>query len=175
MIWLMIFQSLYFMLPAYVANMTPVFFRKVPFLDYPLDFKLKLNNQPLLGKNKTFRGLFFGVLFAIVTAYIQYLFFPSKLSVADYFNWLLLGFLLGFGALLGDAVKSFFKRRLGVRPGQRFLPWDQIDHAIGALVFGSFVFMPSLAMIVTIIVASCVFQILAAHLGFYLGIRGEKW
>jgi CDP-2,3-bis-(O-geranylgeranyl)-sn-glycerol synthase len=172
-----ILQSLYFMLPAYVANMTPVFLRGVNLLNYPLDFNKSFRGQPLLGKNKTFRGLFFGTLFAVAMAYIQHLLQASTFHAPgiDYSNWFWLGFLLGFGALFSDTVKSFFKRRLGKKPGERFLPWDQLDFAIGALVFVSLVYVPPLAVVVISIVASFFLQIATVHVGFYLGIRKEKW
>lgn len=69
--------------------------------------------------------------------------FVSFLPVySDYFNlysswfgaaWL--GAWLGLGALFGDIVKSFFKRRLGIKPGTMFQPWDGIDYMIGAIIF----------------------------------------
>jgi hypothetical protein len=32
-------------------------------------------------------------------------------------------------------AKSFFKRRLGIKPGTMFQPWDGIDYTVGALIF----------------------------------------
>ena len=46
-----------------------------------------------------------------------------------------LGGWLGLGALVGDMVKSFFKRRLGIKPGTMFQPWDGIDYMLGAIIF----------------------------------------
>ena len=43
-------------------------------------------------------------------------------------------FALCFGALLGDIVESFFKRRLGKNRGEDWLVFDQLDFIIGALV-----------------------------------------
>ncbi len=39
--------------------------------------------------------------------------------------------------MTGDAVKSFFKRRAGVPPGGRWIPADEIDFIIGAMLLGS--------------------------------------
>jgi CDP-2,3-bis-(O-geranylgeranyl)-sn-glycerol synthase len=44
-------------------------------------------------------------------------------------------FSLCFGALLGDIVESFFKRRIGRDRGQDWIPFDQLDFIVGALVF----------------------------------------
>ena len=50
---LFLLKILYFMSPAYFANMAPVIFRKFNFLAIPIDFGKKINNKPLLGKTKT--------------------------------------------------------------------------------------------------------------------------
>ena len=115
------------MLPAYFANMAPVIAKKINFLKVPLDFGKKISNKPIFGKNKTFRGLVFGVLFAVIIAYIQYIFdnygIFMDLPLTDYSNWLLLGFLMGFGAIFGDLVKSFIKRRLNYDPGKKTIDY----------------------------------------------------
>jgi CDP-2,3-bis-(O-geranylgeranyl)-sn-glycerol synthase len=170
-----ILQAMYFMLPAYIANMAPVFFRNVQFLAYPVDFNIRYKARPLLGMNKTYRGLVFGVVLAVAASYVQYLFYPNSLAIVDYSDWLPIGFLLGFGALSGDLVKSFFKRRLGIRPGERFIPWDQIDYSIGALVLVSFVYAPKASMALAIVVLGFFLHLIANHIGYYLGIKGEKW
>jgi len=43
-------------------------------------------------------------------------------------------FSLCFGALLGDMMESFFKRRIGRDRGQDWIPFDQLDFIVGALV-----------------------------------------
>ena len=174
-------QTVYFMMPAYMANMAPVFFRGVNFLNYPLDFNKTCKGLPILGSHKTFRGLFFGTLMGVITAYFQHLLAVHKTAVflqppgLDYSNWFWLGFLLGSGALVGDAVKSFFKRRIGIKPGKRFLPWDQIDFVLGALVFVRLVYAVPLSISLIAIPASFLLHIAVNHIGFYLGIREEKW
>jgi len=86
------------MLPAYFSNMAPVIVKRINIFKIPIDFDKKINNKPIFGKNKTFRGLVFGVLFAIVISYLQYLFYNNGLfvdvSIVDYSNWLLLGLLI---------------------------------------------------------------------------------
>ena len=58
-----ILKCFYFMLPAYLSNMIPVFVKKIfNFMAVPLDFNKRINGKPILGKNKTFRGFFFGVI-----------------------------------------------------------------------------------------------------------------
>ena len=48
---------------------------------------------------------------------------------------LIILFALSFGALVGDMVESFLKRRLGRRRGEPWPVADQIDFLLGALLF----------------------------------------
>ena len=169
----------YFILPAYFANMAPVIVKRVNIFNFPLDFDKKINNKPIFGKNKTFRGLVFGVLFAIIISFSQFLFYNNGLfvgiSIVDYSNWLLIGILLGFGAIFGDLIESFVKRRLDYGPGKSFIPFDQIDFVLGALIFISFIVDLTLNKIIIIIVLSFVLHIIVNHIAFYTGMRNEKW
>ena len=177
--WMFILKCSYLMLPAYFANMAPVIVKKIRLFDLPIDFNKKMANKPLLGKNKTFRGLIFGIVFAIIISYLQFLMqnagFFRSISFADYKNWALLGFLMGLGALTGDLVKSFFKRRLSINPGEKFIPFDQTDFVIGALVFVMPVFGLTLKIFVVSLLLSFVLHIIVNHIAFYLRIRDEKW
>lgn len=175
-----LFQCLYFMVPAYLANMAPVMTKDTFHeLKVPIDMNQKLDKHRLFGKNKTFRGLIFGVIFGIIAAYIQYLllgveFFANN-SLADYSNWLIIGFLMGLGAILGDLVESFFKRRFNIKPGKPFLPWDQTDFVIGALVLIYPLVILPIDKVIVILVASFFLHITTNHIAFYLKIRKEKW
>ena len=167
------------MLPAYFANMAPVMVKKIPFLNFPIDFGKKINDKPLLGKNKTFRGLVFGVLFGIIVAFIQHILYENNifngLTFVDYSDWLLIGFLLGFGAIFGDLAKSFFKRRLDYEPGKPFIPFDQTDFVLGAIIFVYLLISLSFDKIIIIILLSFVLHIIVNHIAFYTGARNEKW
>ena len=176
---LFLLRCFYLMLPAYFANMAPVIVRKINLLAFPIDFNKKINNKSILGRNKTFRGLIFGVIFAIIVAYLQFLLYNAgllrEISFFDYKNWLLLGFLMGFGALTGDLVKSFFKRRIGISPGEKFIPFDQTDFVVGALFFIMPVFDLSFKIFAASLLLSFALHITVNHIAFYLGIRNEKW
>ena len=173
--WFFILQCFYFMLPSYFANMAPVMVKDIcKKLAIPVDL-----GKNIFGDNKTYRGLIFGILFGIVTAYIQFLLYKvgffGKLSFIDYSNWLLIGFLFGFGALLGDMVESFFKRRIGMGPGEKFVPWDQLDFVIGSLVLVGIVVDITWMKILFIAIISVIGHILVNHTAYYLKIRNEKW
>jgi CDP-2,3-bis-(O-geranylgeranyl)-sn-glycerol synthase len=84
----------------------------------------------------------------------------------DYANlpWIL-GALLGAGAIGGDAVKSFFKRRVGVPAGHSWMPFDQLDYIVGAIV----VSLPFTILPITVYIWMLVFWF-GVHVGStYLG------
>ncbi len=74
-----------------------------------------------LGSHKTVIGADAGISVALIAAFVQ-----SRIqwsgSLVDYDRWPLIGLLLGAGAIGGDMVKSFFKRRLKIAPGDRWIP-----------------------------------------------------
>ena len=175
-----ILQCIYFMLPAYFANMAPVLaknmFRK---LTLPIDFNIRIGKNAVLGKNKTYRGLVAGILVAIIIAYIQFFLNENNiladLALVDYSNWLLIGFLLGFGAMFGDMVKSFVKRRFGLKPGTPFVPFDQLDFVFGSLIFIYPVARLSMEKMAIILFISFILHMVINHIAFYTGIRKERW
>ena len=175
-----ILKCFYFMLPAYFANMAPVIVKNsFKSLAIPIDFGKKIKGKELFGKNKTIRGFIFAILFAIIIAYLQFLLYRFNLFkniiFINYSNWLLLGFLFGFGAILGDLIESFIKRRLNLKSGQRFIPWDQLDFVIGALIFTGLVVDINLKMLLYIVITSFIGHILVNHAAYFLKIRKEKW
>lgn len=157
------------MMPAYFANMAPVFGR----------FFLKNFNIPIsekyFGVNKTWKGFMLGVVSGIIISFVQFKLNLMSFNLADYNNWLLLGFLMGFGALFGDAVKSFFKRKLNIKSGMPWIPFDQIDYSLGALLFSSIVYFPGFFNCLIIIMINFSLHIIVNHIAFCLKIRGEKW
>ena len=176
---LSVLSLFYLMLPAYLSNMAPVIVKKINFLKAPIDFNKTLKGRPVFGKNKTYRGLFFGVLFGIMVAYVQFILYRNGIFagivIADYSQWLLLGFLMGLGAIFGDLAESFFKRRLNYAPGKSFFPFDQTDFIVGALIFSYPLVNLGWGNIVIILVLSCLLHILVNHFAYYTGIRKERW
>ncbi len=176
-----IVELLYLILPGLFANMAPVLVKKIPFLDYPVDFNCTLYGEPLFGKHKTYRGFFFGILFAIFIMWIQqmlyqYSFFQG-ISLMNYSatNIWLVGFLIGFGVLFGDLVKSFFKRRLRIALGARWFPWDQVDGLIGGLVFLSLVYFPGWTAVAYLILLVIILHTVLNRLGYLLGLKKVWW
>ncbi len=172
-------QTIYTMLPAIGANVAPILMKKVPFLNYPMDFNKSIGGKRILGDHKTFRGLFFGVVFAFVIVNIQYM--AANLSNTwwvlyepNYITAILIGISMGVGTILGDAVKSFFKRRLDIKPGQPFIPWDQIDCALGGLILGRIFWAYPLKFAIATLVMTFCLHIIIRHIAAAFGLC-EKW
>lgn len=142
--------ALWFFLPAGLANAAPVFASRIPLvqhLDIPLDAHKYFRGKRIFGSHKTLRGLLAGVLVGVVACtaqcfayqHISWLRSMSFISYDNYATCFALGLALGFGALAGDAIKSFFKRQFAVPSGKPWFPFDQIDYIIGGLVLSSIV------------------------------------
>ncbi len=177
-----IVKCIYVILPGMFANMAPSIMRRsFRFLAIPFDFNAKFKGKPLLGKNKTWRGLIFGVIFSIIITWLQTLLYKyeffQNLSFIDYtqYNFLLLGFLIGFGVIFGDAAESFFKRRRGIKPGNPWFPFDQLDALVGGLLFISIIWLPPWEVILTLVILAPIVHIIFKHIGFWLKIDNKKW
>jgi CDP-2,3-bis-(O-geranylgeranyl)-sn-glycerol synthase len=153
------------MLPAYAANMAP------PFVRY-----WKGWNPPIarrrLGSHKTVLGFAAGVCGAVLVTLIQ-----SRIawdgSLTAYDAWL--GLRFGVGAMAGDSAKSFLKRRVGIPPGARWVPFDQLDFVVGALVLTASRASLSWLDVALILAVTAAGHVLVNHLGYWLGIRDTKW
>jgi len=174
-----IWQTIWLMLPAGIANMAPVLFKWLPLLNYPIDFNCRINNHPILGRNKTWRGLVAGIIMAVFTVYIQKKFSLDHASwnIIDYQknNVLLLGLIFGLGALGGDMVKSFFKRLYNINPGESWAPFDQIDWILGTLILLSLIQPLSWKIWLSAILIFGIMHPLINLIGYCLKIKKNKF
>ncbi len=123
-------RLLLFVLPAYIANSTPVVFGG----HTPIDFGLTLaDGKRVFGSSKTWRGLFSGILFGILTAIILAILTQPTLQAIQ--GATLVGVLLSVGTHVGDLLGSFLKRRLGMKSGAEFFLTDQLLFLVVALAF----------------------------------------
>ncbi len=174
--------TLWFFLPAGFANATPVLANKIPFInkwDTPMDFGKEYRTKRILGKNKTWRGFCFGVLVAILIYLLQrYLYVNNEvirsiISIDYSTTSLWLGFLLGAGALLGDAVESFFKRQLGISSGEAWFPFDQIDYIVGGILLSSLVIILPLRHYLVLLFIWFGLHLISSYIGYLLGLKDK--
>lgn len=176
-----VLQALYFALPMYLANMVPVLCARLSFLGKPIDGGRLYRGQPLFGSHKTWRGFIAGILFAIFTVFVQSLAAErgmfSNVAIIDYtrISWLLLGVLMGLGALGGDLLKSFFKRRLARASGASWVPFDQLDFVLGGLALTSLYVWPGWPIALFLIIATPLLHYLMNRLAFFCGLKQVPW
>ncbi len=163
---------LWLFLPAGIANMVPVFLARVPILskwNTPLDFGIEWRGMRVLGDHKTLRGLVGGALAGGIVCYIQSLFITQFFP----FNPFVFGVILGIGALLGDAVKSFFKRQIGIASGSSWFPFDQIDYILGAILITLPLFKLTVLQYILAILIWFALHLLTVVIGYLLRIRKD--
>jgi CDP-2,3-bis-(O-geranylgeranyl)-sn-glycerol synthase len=173
-------RVLYCFCPAYAADVTPVLVKRLwPALARPVDGGRTFRGQPVFGSHKTWRGMLAGTAAGMIVYEIQvlvhHLGMVGSLALVDYSARVVLpGFLLAFGALLGDLVKSFFKRRVGIGPGRSWLGFDQLDFFIGAsLLVLPVASLPPLAWLAVLpIVFLC--DVAVCVFAYWLGLK-ESW
>ncbi len=131
-------KTIWLLLPAYTPNNFAVVFGGGTPLDFGKNF---IDGKRILGDGKTIRGFVAGVLGGILVAHLQLLIerilgfqIYSKLQ---YHQFLQLVFLLAFGAMAGDSLGSFIKRRFGVERGKCFPILDQLTFLLVAYAFAS--------------------------------------
>lgn len=182
---LAVVQAFLFFLPAGVANGAPVFFQKwgwLKSLAAPIDKHHTIDDETIFGEHKTWRGIIAGSLAGIIIILLEsliYNFIPASRSLflfpyeLPHILWL--GFLLGLGAMLGDLIKSFFKRRLHIKNGASFFPFDQLDFLIGAITLGGLVYVPSWTHLLIAIVSTPLLHFLSNLLAYHLKLKKVWW
>ena len=197
MAWTAVLEGLWLFLPAYVANMSPVFAAKLfPKWSAPIDGgRLAKDGKRILGAGKTWRGLVGGaVAGAAVAVLLSYL--AAGIFAGDDFGrskgsapWAiaLFGGLVGGMALVGDAVKSYFKRRRGKDRGAPWVPFDQLDFVVfgllavpaGApLLADGWVwtaFFGDWLVLATIVVLTPALHFLVNVIGYWLKLKDVPW
>lgn len=160
-------ELLYFMAPAYLANMAPPFARYWPGWNRPI-------HERLLGSHKTVVGATMGVAAGVLATAAQAA-IDAPFGLVDYACWPLLGLGFGVGAMAGDCLKSLFKRRLGVAPGASWVPFDQLDFPIGALLLVGYWARLSWLDVLLILAVTFIGDLAVNRAAFRMGIKDSAW
>ena len=127
----MIFLSAFWiMVPAYIPNPAAALLGG----GTPIDFgKCAKDGRRIFGDGKTWRGLIGGIIVGIVFGLFQmFLYYTFNLTfLPEHSLWTIIP--LSIGALLGDLIKSYFKRRLGKERGSKWPIADMYDMVVGSL------------------------------------------
>jgi len=176
-----VLQVFYFFLPAYLANMAPVIARgHLEVLAAPIDGGRSWRGRRILGDHKTWRGILSGVVTGVLVFAVQRWVCQAGLArglaLLDYgsVDPVLPGALLGLGAGVGDAVKSFFKRRVDIAPGASWLGFDQLDFMAGAYALVSWVLVPPLLATLAILPMVFLGSLGTTAIAYCLGLK-EAW
>ncbi|MHC1577753.1 hypothetical protein B6V00_00715 [ANME-1 cluster archaeon ex4572_4] len=169
-----VLTAVWLMLPAYVTNSSAAFFGGKT----PLDRGISWGRNRLLGDGKTYEGLLKGFSCGFLVGVAQQ-------QVSGSFGdspWFLVSlFCLSAGAMLGDILGSFVKRRVGVKRGAPVPLLDQLDFVAGAwlllFVFARdwFVEAFSWEVAVAVLLVTPPLHLLANYAGFKLGRKSVWW
>ncbi len=172
-----IINTIIYFLPALIANGAPVIFiGKVIKSPRPLDRGRKfIDGKPILGPNKTIEGFLIGCLSGLITGIAYTLITHNRFFI-------LYGLIMGLGAMIGDAINSFVKRRINIRSGDPFIPMDQLSFIIMSYVFiklfeldklcGIEVTLAHFSMIVVIVM---ILHPLTNMISYLIGLKDKPW
>jgi len=159
----LIIEALKFIFPAYCANAVPVIVGG----GSPLDLGKKFfDGKPIFGKNKTFRGFFFGLAIGVSVGLVESILFGYPLLFSVFSP---------LGALMGDLAGAFLKRRLGIAPGGLLPIIDQIDFVIGAILFSLPLTMMSWDLALAVIIITPPIHLFTNFLAYKLKLKNNPW
>lgn len=148
-----------------VANGTPILARRV-FADrwaWPVDANLRfVDNRPLLGASKTWRGLVAALLGTPCAALLL------GLSATT-------GLLIAAMAMAGDLLSSFSKRRLRIAPSGMALGLDQIPESLLPLLAVQRQFGLGWPEIVQLTLSFMALELVLSRILYYLHIRKQPY
>ncbi|MCL5434008.1 MAG: CDP-2,3-bis-(O-geranylgeranyl)-sn-glycerol synthase [Candidatus Marsarchaeota archaeon] len=158
-----IIYPILYILPAFIANATPVIFGG----NTPLDFKKKLFKKRIFGDHKTVRGTFSGIFAGILVGIIESFYLPQMLMISV---------VLSLGAMFGDLLGSFIKRRINVTPGSSIPVLDQFGFVIFALIFAApFGYIPNIIGIILIFVLTAILHPLTNIIAYKIKLKKVPW
>jgi CDP-2,3-bis-(O-geranylgeranyl)-sn-glycerol synthase len=159
----LIVEALKFIFPAYCANAIPVITGR----GIPIDFNKKFfDGKPIFGKNKTLIGFLTGFFTGTAVGFIESIYFGYNPFI---------GLILSLGALFGDLMGSFIKRRLGINPGKLLPIIDQIDFVLGAVLFSLLMETLSPNFVLVILIITPPLHLLTNFVAYKVGLKSNPW
>lgn len=166
-----VINLLIFILPAYIANSSPVILGG----GTPIDLGKTWHGKRILGDGKTIRGFIGGVLCGTLFGFILSRFYVLPGFEQD--QMVVVSFLLSLGTMVGDSVGSFIKRRLGMDSGRPFF-LDTFFFIVISLIF-AYNFTPKeyyeLTGIILLIILTSILHPATNMLANKLGMKKVPW
>ncbi len=145
----LIYRSLIYILPAYIANASPTILGGGTPVDLGKNF---IDGRRIFGDHKTIRGLISGIVMGTLTGPFLYLIGLEP----DITNSFLRALLLSIGTHIGDLTGSFIKRRMNLKPGESAPILDQLGFLIFALILSTPIYPIDVSMAITLIVITLI-------------------
>ncbi|MEM5871511.1 MAG: CDP-2,3-bis-(O-geranylgeranyl)-sn-glycerol synthase [Candidatus Aenigmatarchaeota archaeon] len=170
-------ETLWILWPAYGANGLCILAKG----KRPIDQGRTWRGKPILGPGKTWEGLILGVVVGAIVGTIQmlaYPFLPWELSpvALDIIPMSpILGAWLGLGAMIGDIMGSFVKRRLGIPRGKPAPLLDQLDFIFGMLLFLSLISPIKWEWILILVIITPALHLLANFIAYSLKLKNVPY
>jgi len=174
---LLLFSAIWYILPAYIANAVPCILGGGRPVDFGKNF---FDGYRLIGNGVTYRGTFFGILFGIITGILQHFIVILYMGPKSVFNYgltgyIILSFLLATGALFGDMLGSFIKRRFKLNQGQSAPLLDQITFIVFALLFAYPFYPLPINTIILLLVISPLIHLSSNIVAYKLHLKKVWW
>jgi CDP-2,3-bis-(O-geranylgeranyl)-sn-glycerol synthase len=181
-------RVLWVLTPVFAANALATLPKgRGPPMDFGRNF---VDGRRILGSSKTWSGFLFGTFVAAPIALLQawlILIAPPNLQLVPHYGPSVLAslpvaFLLTGGAMTGDAVGSFIKRRLGYGSGDRVFGLDQLPFVLLPIGLGLVLFPTifvsaffSLEALLWVLLLTLGLHALFNWIGFKVGTKKVPW
>jgi len=166
----LITKILLILIPLYIANSTAMLLGGKTRIDLNTDF---IDKKPLFGEGKTVKGTFFGILAGIVAVLIVNFCFQGNTPIIPQYLWY--GSLLAIGAITGDLLGSFIKRRCGIERGKPVFLLDQLDFVVIGILLGSRICVISIELFVLICLITLVAHKTSNFIAFKFKLKKVPW
>ena len=141
----------------------------------PLDLNKNFSDgRRLLGAGKTIKGTYCAIIIGIITTLVLWLLFTETTLILSS-NYLAFGFLLSIGAIVGDLIGSFLKRRKNIQRGEAVLLLDQLDFIIVGVIFGGIIHWITIWELIFIIILTLALHKLTNWIAFKWRIKKVPW
>jgi len=184
---IILIQSFWLILPAYTPNSFAVIFGG----GAPVDGgKMHADGRRIFGDGKTWRGLISGIICGILVGSLQ-IWIEMQIDYANFIGFgpdstgFIIIILLPVGAMVGDLLGSYVKRRMDKPRGAKLSVLDQFDFLIIAWIFvlifnwqwffERYIYDIHIFGLIFIIVLTLLLHRFTNIIGYKLGKKKEPW